>query len=123
MAFQSRFVPESNYIEIEYKGNISTNELIEAAVASLDLARKNAISRFLADCTNLSGGHSVIDLYELISLYESLGIPRNFKEAVLLPAIPKSVDNVKFYETASTNRGYSVKIFDNREEALTWLDL
>ena len=121
MPVRSEYNKENNFVEVVYTGNISNEELIEAVLASVHLAREKGSFLFLADCTKMTGGHSIVDLYELISLYEKLEIPRNMREAIILPVIPEPVDKVRFYETASTNRGYTVRIFDDREQALVWL--
>lgn len=69
----------------------------------------------------MSGGHSVFDLFEVINLFENYGVDHSLKEAILLPALADSVEKVKFFEVACKNKGYNVKVFNNREEALTWL--
>jgi hypothetical protein len=113
---------ENKIIELTYSGSISPQELKEAFDASLLLAEKEKILLFLADCTNMIGGHSVVDLYSIITLLESTGLSRRIKEALLLPSLRSSVAEVKFYETACLNRGFNVKIFLNREDALAWLE-
>jgi dihydroorotase len=67
------------------------------------------------------GGHSVLDLYNLISLYKDSGFPNNFKEAILMPNLNDPVENVQFYETACLNRGYNVKVFNDKDNAVLWL--
>jgi hypothetical protein len=121
VAIQTRFIGENKYIEILYSGNVSNDELIDAVLKAKVLSEENGTNVFLADCSNMSGGHSIIDLYNLILLYEQLGLSRTLREAILLPAMPDTIENVRFYETASLNRGYTVRLFENREEALGWL--
>jgi len=49
------------------------------------------------------------------------GIGYSVKEAVLLPGLPASAENVKFWEMTCSNRGLNVKIFIDRENAIKWL--
>jgi hypothetical protein len=60
-------------------------------------------------------------LYHLIALYDKARVPREMKEAVLLPALPGTLEEVKFYETASLNEGYNVRLFDDADAARSWL--
>lgn len=108
-------------IELTYYGIITPKELKDAFDAAVSLSMKEGSTLFLADCTEMVGGHSVIDLYALISIFESSGLGRGMKEALLLPSLKSSINDVKFYETACLNRGFNVKIFQNVDDALKWL--
>lgn len=121
MPWTIHFNPATQTVELAYTGVVSPKDLQEALVAALDLATKNQTSLFLADCTKMVGGHSVADLYFLISLFESSGFKREIKEAILLPSLQSSVEDVYFYETTCLNRGYNVKLFKKRDDALAWL--
>lgn len=111
----------SKFIEFTYSGVVTAQELHDAITATSPIIKTTGILRFLADCTQMIMGHSIVDLYYLIDLYEKLGLSRNMKEAILLPSPHASSEEVKFYETACYNKGYHVKIFEAREDALLWL--
>jgi hypothetical protein len=85
------------------------------------LSKENNIKLFLADCTTMSGGHSVMDLYGLIEMFEILKIERDVKEAVIMTSLQDSIDEIRFYETACKNRGFNVRIFKDKDEAVAWL--
>lgn len=121
MPWTIQFNPATQTVELAYTGAVSPKDLQDALAAALDLATKNHTSLFLADCTDMVGGHSVGDLYFLISLFESSGFKNGIKEAILLPSLQSSVEDVYFYETACLNRGYNVKIFKHHDEAQAWL--
>lgn len=104
-----------------YSGSVSPEELKDAFIAAVILSKKENTTMFLADCTKMAGGHSLIDLYSLITLLESIGIGRKMKEALILPFLKSSVKDVNYYETACLNRGFNVKIFQNSQDAIAWL--
>ncbi|MEI8340010.1 MAG: hypothetical protein WCH43_00550 [Verrucomicrobiota bacterium] len=108
-------------IETRYSGVLTPAELSSAAREIFDLIREHNRTFLLADCTALGGGHSIVDLYALAETLASGNLVPNLKEAVLLPSLPDSVENVKFWETACINRGIRVRIFCNRQSALDWL--
>mgnify|MGYP003541787816 CR=1 FL=1 len=121
MPWDIKYITKPGYTLIRYKGIVTENELIDAFQASKEIINQKNSSLILSDCSTMEGGHSVFDLYKLIKLYEETGFPRNFKEAILMPELRDSVDNVLFYETACLNRGYNVKICREHDEAVAWL--
>ena len=121
MGVDVKYCEELNYVEIIYNGNVAKDDLIAAFETSFETATKNNTQRYLADCTNLTGGHSVFDLYSLIGLFQQYKVQHTIREAIILPELDKMKENVAFYETAAENRGYIVKLFRTKYEALLWL--
>lgn len=122
MAWAASYNNEHNLVELIYKGKVTPADLHEALMAAVKLAKENNSILFLADCSDMEGGHSVVDLYGLISLYESVGLQLKMKEALLLPLLKSPKEDVKFYETACLNKGFNVKVFSSKEKALAWLN-
>ncbi len=123
MPYDIKFNNDQKIIELTYAGLVTPPELVEALEETAILSRSSGVTRFLADCTTMVGGHSVFDLYALISLYESIGVPRGMKEAILLPSLESPIEDVKFYEIACFNKGYNVRVFKNIRDALSWLTM
>ncbi|MFA7419688.1 MAG: hypothetical protein WCZ90_08370 [Melioribacteraceae bacterium] len=121
MPWDAKYNDEHNLVELIYKGKVTPVDLQEALLAAVKLANENNSILFFADCSEMEGGHSVVDLYGLISLYESVGLQHRMKEALLLPSLKSPKEDVKFYETACLNKGFNVKVFSQKEKALTWL--
>ncbi len=113
--------PAHPVIEISFSGSITRFELADALRETLALAEAHDTCRILADCSQLAGGHSSIDLYYLAETVSTSGIAHRLKEAVLLPELPESSENVKFWETTCFNRGIRVSLFTDRQQALAWL--
>lgn len=106
-----------------YAGVLSPAALRDAVEATLAACQAHQLVRLLADCSQLEGGHSVLDLYDTAeSIGERPGAAL-FKEAVLLPptAAATAADTVHFWETTATNRGIQVRIFADLDTALAWL--
>jgi hypothetical protein len=123
MPWQAKLVNDPPLVEMTYTGSVTANELHEALVAAASLSKSGKTFFFLADCTDMLGGHSFMDLYNLISLFDTHGIGREVKEAIILPAAETTQEATKFYEVACQNRGYNVRSFRERTEALSWLSL
>lgn len=121
MPWSTNIDPDLPIINTIYWGILTPNELSEAFHETLSLVYMHDRTRILADCTALSGGHSVIDLYYLAEMLASKDINRSLKEAVLLPSVPTSAEKVEFWENACYNRGLKVRMFDNHRVATDWL--
>jgi hypothetical protein len=120
MPWSARII-DPNIVELVYADIVTPAELTAALLAAANLSRQHRTNLFFADCTDMVGGHSVTDLYFLISAYESAGLNYGLKEALLLPMMQSPAEEVKFYEIACHNRGYKVKIFTEKQDALNWL--
>ncbi len=108
-------------VTIGYTGTVTPAELLETARTAHGLSRGMAGPRLFADLTQLRGGHTPIDLLAVIDLAEALGFPRSMREALLLPPGAVAPADVQFYEDACQNRGWNVRIFQDRGAALAWL--
>jgi hypothetical protein len=108
-------------VESVYSGLVSPEELGRAVVAAVALARDTGTWRFYTDVTGLTGGHSTGDLFAVVALLEQLGLPRTLREAILTLPSTVAAPEVQFYEDASRNRGWNVRLFTERERALEWL--
>lgn len=120
--WKCRYLEEHRVLEIVFSGSTPAFEELEMAVRdSLVQAEDLKTNLFLADCTGLFGSGSLIDVYELAKAFSSLPVPRNVREAVLLPLDDGAAKNLRFYETTTRNRGYRVSVFNDRDAALAWL--
>jgi hypothetical protein len=112
-------------IETSYSGRLTKNDLSSAIRETLAVAHTHDRILFLGDCTNLDGGHTIIDLYFLakeVSKEVSLSFGSHLlKEAILLPSIPTLIEKINFWETLGQNGGFRVRVFRDRQSAIDWL--
>ena len=109
---------EHPWVELVYHGVVPLHELVEAFEALMGLCRGRTL--FLADCTRLEGQPSPVDLLRLIERFDTTSQGRQFREAILVPK-GQAADAVRFYETACLNRGFQVRVFEQRGDAEAWL--
>ena len=121
MPWETRIHLELPIIETRYSGLLTPEELTEAARETLALVRAHGRTLLLGDCTDLKGGHSIVDLYGLVDIIKASGSVTDLKEAVLVPSLPDPVDKVRFWETTCYNRGLYVRVFEDRQAAIDWL--
>ena len=108
-------------IETSYSGIMTKTDLFGAAHETLDLGHAHNRTRFLADCSMLTGGHTIFDLYFLAREISIAANLEALKEAVLLPSYASWIEKINFWETIGINRGFQVRIFRDRKLAIAWL--
>jgi len=107
------------HAEATYSGTLTATDLKAAAGEIMALMQTGGTTRLLADCTDIKGGHSVFDLYELADWIKAQA--PHLREAVVLPSLDLAADHVRFWETTCRNRGIAVRVFNDRDTALRWL--
>lgn len=121
MAWSVQYLPDCAAIETRYAGTITPQELKAAVLRTMDLAREHDTTLLLGDCTELHGGHDIVDLYGIVQLVVGQGLPRVVHEAIVMPQMQSAARDVEFWRTAARNRGLDVTIVKTREEGLAWL--
>ena len=111
-------------VEVFYTGEVTTRELQESTSALIELEKTDGLIRFLVDVTEmrLSSFTSLFDIFNIpAKQYEEEEADRDGRVAVFVPDHSEMLSVVKFYENACVNRGWMVKRFAERQEALEWL--
>ena len=122
MPYEVEYNSELGIVEFTFTGSVTGEEFGRATIEGIDLAKAKDTKLFLIDDSDLQDAGSVIDLYNLPRLYEKLGLERGSRGAVVLPtASSKAAEDARFHETVCLNRGWQVKVFTDRQEAIDWL--
>lgn len=111
--------PDLPIVETTYAGIMTGADVAAAAAETLRVANGLGRNRLFADCSSLEGGHTILDLYDLTNLEQVSGL--RLREAILQPELASAMEMVRFWETACLNRGFTVRIFADRDEATRWL--
>ena len=121
MGIQVRYIEEIQVIESSFDKTYTKQDIIDSAKQAVSLANEKGTNLYLADCTKLTRGRSVIEIYGIGDIYIGMNIPHGIRQAVILPTHKEIESNFRFYETATRNKGYDVKVFSDRIEAIAWL--
>jgi hypothetical protein len=121
MSFTVKYNPELNTIESVLADNVTTEDLRRHELQCTALAKETNSTRFLTDATQATLNVSILALYDLPKLYQDQDLRRPVLIAVLPPTSEAGKGRVDFYETVCLNKGWTVRIFGERQEALDWL--
>jgi hypothetical protein len=102
----------------KFVGVIEPMHVKEYAQEVLKLARFHDCKRFLNDMREAEINMSFADLYYATADAVVEEFDRSWKRAILVKELTKEIE---FWEVTATNKGITLKIFDNYNEALAWL--
>lgn len=107
-------------VEITSKGIVSSKELKSEQTPIFALAEEHNTDMFLLDLTNYERSLSLIDILGGVSFYGKKTTMR-IRIAVLAPISEEALQDALFYETVCVNRGWNVRVFAERQDAINWL--
>jgi hypothetical protein len=115
---------EAGYILLTGEGEARLKDLQEAIVNGRPMVKERHCYRVLSDFRKLHLTLSIMDLFSIPSMQASLAKEFNtpfyrFRRAVLVP--PQDYDKYKFFENVAVNRSHVVKVFLEKEQAVSWL--
>ena len=117
--------PESGFLNVDAVGKFSLNEAKRTFLEMLEAAAQHKSQKVLFDGRKLTGKPELIERFYYGSF--AARAVADFRGGVLRFTIFAYVlkepvlDPRRFGETVAVNRGMSVKVFDNLEDAVKWL--
>jgi hypothetical protein len=111
---------QAKYITLKIKGRIDRQAMLERIVETSEVAAKRGLDRFLADFTEAQNAGSIADDYELINVDTRTNPSINPYSRIALLVAPEEY-SYDFFEIASQNAGWNLRLFRDRQEALKFL--
>jgi hypothetical protein len=121
MTITTAYIEEVNIIDTVLVGRVTIDEMKETIRESIQMARDHDTHRFLVDCCSLTKGGTIVQLYSLGDFYLEIDVMPGTKQAIVLSNTPEIQRDIRFYETATRNRGFDVQLFTDRSTAIAWL--
>lgn len=121
MLWQVTLHTDAPIVETVYSGRVSADDLQAAVKETLAVAQRHDRRLFLTDCTALTGGHSVGELYFQAAALANDSHMYTCKAALLTTPVLAVKRLVEFWQTTASTRGLQVQLFDQRDRALAWL--
>jgi hypothetical protein len=116
-----RFLEGQEVVESVYSGEVSPQDQQRNILLAVAAAKERGVYRFFTDLSAMRNGPSPGELIAAVERFESLGVPRTMREALVLPPGSATAADVRFYEDACQNRGWNMRLFPDRPAALAWL--
>jgi len=121
MTIKTNYIEELNIIDSVFDEKATIEEMKQTVKESLLIAKQHNSHRFLVDCSRLKKGGTIVQLYTLGDFYLDIDVMPGTKQAIVLSDAPETQRDIRFYETATRNRGFDVHVFSDRSSAIAWL--
>jgi hypothetical protein len=121
MPHVTEVIPGQRIVDVVVSGAMDAPEAFEMLVESKRLQEQHGIPDVLIDCTAVIKGPSYPSVLEMADYAVSLGVPSDWRQAVVKPKDLTAAVTIGLWEAAGNNRGMTIKVFPDRESALVWL--
>jgi hypothetical protein len=110
-------------IDETYTGRVTIDEFRDAVARRVSLSKETGVEKILIDTSGVTESPvRMMDIYSLPdSFYAEQGVSKRSRMALVLPRTSKEREIAKFFEDACCNRGWTVMSFEERQDAIDWL--
>jgi hypothetical protein len=112
---------EFDFLHCVFSGHLTAQDFKESTTTVMAMSKKHKTGKILMDDSKLEIAVSTAEIYKLPLFYDDVKANRRSKIALILPTAPQAREDVQFYETVCRNRGWFIKAFNGRQEAIDWL--
>ena len=123
LAWKVKYHEALSIVELVFFGESTGKDFVEGASARIQLGHEKQTARFIINARDvLAPGSQAIDVHEILSeTYPENHADPDSCIAVISARDPGAARLVSFFESSALNRGWRVKVFDQRQAAVDWL--
>lgn len=121
MTWQIEHSAADGVVMVGVSGEAGLDELQAIFVAGASAASEHGVRRILVDAREMALSSSTTELYSLPGRLREQGLTRAHKVAIVFSGDPDSNKDLLFLETVFFNRGFPMRLFPAKGEAITWL--
>jgi len=120
MKFTVHYDPENRHLVARLIGTLDKKTIGQYAQAIVQAGMENNCRNLLNDLSQVRVDMSVADISHLPELLNSMGIDSSWKRAVVFHG---NHDIFRFLETRMIDEGQLVRVFQDHEAAIAWLNV
>jgi len=111
---------ESDSVIVRHTGELTLGEIEASRRAVAEIATERRLARILLDLSGATSGLAPVEIFELCAS-QSFVLPAGVSVAVVYRPDQFPVEDARFAEAVSLNRGARLKVFTDFEAARHWL--
>ncbi|MCP4899488.1 MAG: hypothetical protein GY906_21185 [bacterium] len=121
MTWKVDYCKRAETIHISASGTMDLRTITAMGSEALATASPRRPRRFLLNARDMAPDVTTAAIYQLPGILTSHGLKHGDRVAIVYRPNTEHGRNFEFFETVSVNRGYSVRVFLNVEDAWKWL--
>jgi len=121
MAWRIDYTAIENLARITCEGPVTTDEVFAQAKEAVELILRTSASGAMVDYSKAILEMPIAGIYKLPDLFDAMGLPRQTKIAIVLPADPANMHKYTFFDDVANSRGYLVQLYWDTTHAMAWL--
>lgn len=122
MAWKVELDAEHGFIHTVYSGIVTKNDILASMTETLKMLSGKGPQKFLSEWIDATSTLSTTDIFTIPGEWEAAEASKGSVLALVVQKDVKSLRDAKFYENTCVNRGWRVRIFTQRNDAIKWLD-
>ena len=121
MAWKVELDAEHGFIHTIYSGIVTKNDIVDSLTEALKILSGKGPQKFLSEWIDAISTLTTTEIYAIPDEWETSDLNRGSVLALVIQNNPQSEQDAKFYENTCVNRGWRVRIFTKRNDAIEWL--
>ena len=121
MAWKVEPDAEHGFIHTIYSGIVTKNDIVDSLTETLKMLSGKGPQKFLSEWIDATSTLTTAEIYAIPGEWETSDINRGSILALVVRNNAQSQQDAKFYENTCVNRGWRVRIFTKRNDAIAWL--
>ena len=122
MAWKVEVDTERGFIHSVYSGVLTKEDVLAATAETLKIAAGKGPQKFLTEWADATSTLSTSEIFGIPGEWDKAKISRRSVLALVVPKDGPQWEDAVFYETVCQNRGWRVRVFTQRDDAIEWLE-
>ena len=112
---------DKEIIFLESHGKFDMKKNIEMGKELFETGNKSNIHRYFVDHSDALQDVDILGLTQLPDIFESCGLKKSDKVAAIVYENRLDEMEHRHFKRVVANKGFNIKFFNNKEEAIEWL--
>jgi hypothetical protein len=121
MSYQIQYLPDQGMVQVTVPAVIEPVAAQAITQEAIRVIKQHRATRVFCDATSMQLAMSVPDLYRIVELFHAEGMPYGTRIAIVVPRAREDIEKLEIFGIAALNRGYTVRLFGERDKARQWL--
>ena len=122
MAWKVEIDTDTGFIHTVYSGIVTKEDIIASMTETLKMLEGKGPQKIFTEWLDATSKLSTMEIFDIPGEWEAAGAYRGSVLAVVVPKDAQSLKDAKFYENTCCNRGWRVRVFTQRNDAIEWLE-